>query len=512
MPLFGACFGSKSTKQTQQPQQPTSLEELWETEPTKQPKLQKPMEQAANFSDAESEASFQSRAPGGGPRKLFKKKTPGGGPGGAPGGGPENLEDKLVAVIVTISSGTSYDEMFQENQPETVPGERVSTYSLDCRHVDDFRQYLDGSQPIPETETSWLQLVTDIISVTSDSVTFNWECCSECSDKGFPSCTGARQSQGRSLFGRSPPPATPTMELMGLAIRRGFTVMCSDFSLKALISDWSELHLGPNPFSKMGNCDKQFQLEFVPSELRNEEVPQQLQVVGELCAEQGKAVVSAMSDTIVYTVNPRRKETDRYKLKVLTVVSNYHGGNAPSSDDEEDQDAPNDGTPGKDALGQEIASEADTQVPEDLSQMETTGNSASKPAGLAALQSNASASPWQRRRAAPRPSLPEAMMCSIGEGDHAKRGMAGHVALTYAAGGQLVTSMGHWIELTRIDTSLDGVLRVAAHNFGQQEYANLQADLNVQATDFDREQCVQKWAKSHISKSVPTRMKCRTKY
>merc|ERR1719238_1843816 len=93
----------------------------------------------------------------------------------------------------------------------------------------------------------------------------------------------SRRSSARRLFARG---ASPTMRLMGLAVRRGFTVMCSDFSLKALISEWSEELLGPNPFVKMGECDFRFKLEFVPSDLKNEEVPQQLQVVGELCAEQ----------------------------------------------------------------------------------------------------------------------------------------------------------------------------------------------------------------------------------
>lgn len=89
-----------------------------------------------------------------------------------------------------------------------------------------------------------------------------------------------------------------TMQAMGFALRSGFTVMCSDFSLKSLIHEWSEEHLGPNPFLKVGECDSQFCLEFVPSELQHEDVPQQLQVVGELCADKGKAVVNAMGCTI----------------------------------------------------------------------------------------------------------------------------------------------------------------------------------------------------------------------
>merc|ERR1712048_870221 len=56
-------------------------------------------------------------------------------------------------------------------------------------------------------------------------------------------------------------------------------------------------------------------------------VPQQLQVVGELCADKGQAIVTAMSDTIVYTVNPDRPKTDIYDLKVLTVATNMADSN-----------------------------------------------------------------------------------------------------------------------------------------------------------------------------------------
>lgn len=214
--------------------------------------------------------------------------------------------------------------------------------------------------------------------------------------------------------------------------------MCSDFSLKALIAEWSEEHLGPNPFVKLENeCDQQFQLDFLPEELQNEEVPQQLQVVGELCSEQGKAIVAAMSNTIVYTVDPRRAHTDLYELKVLTVVSSWSGGGG---------------------------------------------------------------------------SCPEAMKCSVGTGDVEKRGAAGHVTLTYASGGQLLTSMGHWIELTRIDTSLESVIQVVARNFGQADLARLNAEYDQLNSAADRQECMQRWSKEMVQKSVPTRMKCRTKY
>lgn len=225
-----------------------------------------------------------------------------------------------------------------------------------------------------------------------------------------------------------------------------------------------------------------FRLEFVPSELQNEEVPQQLQVVGELCAEHGHASVHAMSGTIVYTINPRRQHTEVYTLKVLTVTTCIDGsancGEANFGDD--------------DLLSDDFA-------PKAASTVTPSSDEVDKIADEMADASDGCA-------------YPQAMMCKIGEGDGAKTGMAGHVTLTYASGGQLVTSMGHWIELTRINTSEEELFRVAAKNFGQLELREMQADLDCQVSELDRDNCRQKWAKSHISKSVPTRMKCRTKY
>merc|ERR1712048_649990 len=223
----------------------------------------------------------------------------------------------------------------------------------------------------------------------------------------------------------------------GFALSRGHTVMCSDFSLKSLLYEWSEQQLGPNPFKQVGTCNHQFKLEFIPSDLQQECVPQQLQVVGELCTDKGEAVVTALSDTILYTVKPERQATDVYDLKVLTVVSDFAGGSGQMSDH---------------------------------------------------------------------------MTCCLGTGSTQKTGAAGHVVLTYKSGGQLVTSMGHWIELSRIDTSLDAVMRAAAHNFGAEEADDFQREYALQTTDADRYECVQRRSKSLVSKSMPSQMKSRTKF
>jgi len=360
-----------------------------------------------------------------GPERLFSQSM--------------KLDDKLVAVVITIFAGSSYDENFRAIEPTTVPGERISTYSMQCCDVAKLHDYIAGTQPVPACPSTWPALLEDIQSVPADSVTLNWECCSGCGDTGFPLCSIQAHRSSWSGLRRRVATSAPsaTMNLIGLALRRGFTVMCSDFSLKALISEWSEEQLGPNPFLKLEQeCDDQFQLDFLPAELQNEEVPQQLQVVGELCAERGKAIVSALGGTIVYTVNPTRAPTKLYDLKVLTVVSTWTGAQA----------------------------------------------------------------------------MPEAMKCCIGSGETEKRGAAGHITLTYASGGQIVTSMGHWIELTRIDTALDTVMRVAARHFGQDEAMLLHSEIDGLHSDSAKRECAQKWSKQMVQKSVPTRMKARTKF
>jgi hypothetical protein len=225
-----------------------------------------------------------------------------------------------------------------------------------------------------------------------------------------------------------------------------------------------------------------------------------------------------MGDTIVYTVNPRRADTQRYSLKVLSVVTNYEGGQLgfpgdDSGDEADDFSGMEECQPNEEPEPQPCKSE-DEQKPASGNH---PSNTTQTQQASVALPKKASKQVWgtgfgSRSRRQQPSQLPEAMMCTVGEGEELKRGMAGHVTLTYGSGGQLVTSMGHWIELTRINTSLDGIMRVAAHNFGQGELQELQEDMACQQTDLDREVCVQKWAKSHISKSVPTRMRCRTKY
>jgi len=151
------------------------------------------------------------------------------------------------------------------------------------------------------------ELVKEIQEVDPENVVFNWECCGAFSESGF----GAYKSD--------------ILDLMSYLISKGYMLMFSDFAMKALIADWNESLLGPNPFINAGVFSTSFDLKFKPATLK-ESPSVQLQKVGELC-ENGNACVHAMSNTIVYTINWSNADTNKYKLEVLTVATQLNGFN-----------------------------------------------------------------------------------------------------------------------------------------------------------------------------------------
>lgn len=65
-------------------------------------------------------------------------------------------------------------------------------------------------------------------------------------------------------------------------------------------------------------------------------------------------------------------------------------------------------------------------------------------------------------------------------------GLAGHVLLSYKEGGKILTSMGHWIELMKIDTTEENLFATAETIYGaayasqvRSEYSSLNAQDKV---------------------------------
>ena len=111
-----------------------------------------------------------------------------------------NLQNKLVAVVVTISADFSYDANFREVKPETVLGERVSTYAVSLHDAAKLLDLLCGGQAAELAEPGWRELLDDINSVAADTVTFNWECCGAC---GWPCVAKRLHGDGLGLSSQS---------------------------------------------------------------------------------------------------------------------------------------------------------------------------------------------------------------------------------------------------------------------------------------------------------------------
>jgi len=96
-----------------------------------------------------------------------------------------NPSDELVAVIVTIKSGSSYDNLFREHKQESEQGTRVSLYDLHPDLMQPLLAYFESGSTA-QTDPVFLQMLADLSGIDGDCVVFNFECCSGCNYKEFP--------------------------------------------------------------------------------------------------------------------------------------------------------------------------------------------------------------------------------------------------------------------------------------------------------------------------------------
>lgn len=91
---------------------------------------------------------------------------------------------------------------------------------------------------------------------------------------------------------------------------------------------------------------------------------------------------------------------------------------------------------------------------------------------------------------------------SVAIGEH--KGAAGHVLLSYKGGGMLLTSMGHWVELMKIDTSEKKVFEAVEREYGAKEALRMQEEYaQVSSVDDQRE-----WVRSNAVKFVQEQAPC----
>lgn len=142
----------------------------------------------------------------------------------------ENEGKKVVAVIVSLASGGTSDDLFTRVEQVSDVGTRVLVYACQANYLPNLLKMLE-EEPTEEKDK---ELFNNICSVEADCVLFNWECSSGYASSHFP-------EGPENLF-----------KFLKMVLDRGHMAMFSDFSLMALIHNWKEEYLGPNPFKMIG--------------------------------------------------------------------------------------------------------------------------------------------------------------------------------------------------------------------------------------------------------------------
>mmetsp|Transcript_6919 Transcript_6919/g.7964 ORF Transcript_6919/g.7964 Transcript_6919/m.7964 type:complete len:410 (-) Transcript_6919:37-1266(-) len=374
-------------------------------------------------------------------------------------------EDEIASVVVTISESGSYDELFKKVPQESELGKIVVYHVSTGTILDNLLTVLrDGT--ISERDCSdekqrevLLRLQEQCEEAGHDAVCFNFECCGGYSASGFHTCKHSH------------------LELTSFLVKEyGCLTMFSDFSLMALIKDWDSKKLGPNPFAQIGTFSGSFRIGFDPSILKAS-ASAQLEAVGELCDDgdgKGTATVEALSGTILYTITKQASENADlclnaqeakvkkklpYEVQVLSVAEMVCSEGFTETKIEE------------------------TRQKKDLSILSTAGF----------------------------------------------RGLAGHVAITYPPSersiaaaneanaaleegeepeepvrGVILASCGHWIELMKVDASMDRLLKVAGEEYGVNSPRWQQMKNELETCDEEeRSDRMQEYSKQWIQTRAP---------
>eukprot|EP00656_Telonema_subtile_P030095 TRINITY_DN3311_c0_g1_i12.p1 TRINITY_DN3311_c0_g1~~TRINITY_DN3311_c0_g1_i12.p1 ORF type:complete len:1027 (-),score=104.41 TRINITY_DN3311_c0_g1_i12:713-3793(-) len=220
-----------------------------------------------------------------------------------------DTDHELAVVIISITEGMSFDQLYRKVPQYAGSGLRVSVHHIHSGSVATLTKALESGLELPDeaccqNQYTILRMILDDLKVVEPkAVVFNWECCHGMM-RGFP----AQHNH---------------IELISAALNRGSMVMCSDYSVNSLISDWQEELLGPNPFVHLGHFSDELQLGFDSDALKRCD-SNQLRLVGELCVGNGCHLHAAL-DSNCFTVDQEVDLKGAYELETLTVVTHMPG-------------------------------------------------------------------------------------------------------------------------------------------------------------------------------------------
>lgn len=96
-------------------------------------------------------------------------------------------------------------------------------------------------------------------------------------------------------------------------------------------------------------------------------------------------------------------------------------------------------------------------------------------------------------------SLNQGNQCEV----NGKKGQAGHVLLTYKSGGHLLVSMGHWADLTKVETTDKVLFEVAAREYGQEQAQQMQKEYANLSSEAEKKNYISKNAIQFVQSSAP---------
>lgn len=256
-------------------------------------------------------------------------------------------EFPVVSVIFTFFSGCSYDKLYSTSKQQAPDGTRVACYQVDLDRIDEFYTKLTDEAINDEIFNE----VRENLNIEPDCVLFNFECCSGCqqsvktvSNNFYGGNISKKVTNNMKNLGFTSSKSSSTLnsitdignkdnygfrqknaisKLLNYCITKGYYVMFGDFSVKAIINDWDDGVLGPNPFVKLGECNNIINLSFDSDKLKECE-SNQMRIVGELCRD-GKASIHCMSGTIVFGLDKISSDNSMYKISILTKAeTNCH--------------------------------------------------------------------------------------------------------------------------------------------------------------------------------------------
>eukprot|EP00239_Pterosperma_sp_CCMP1384_P000093 CAMPEP_0197846498 /NCGR_PEP_ID=MMETSP1438-20131217/3233_1 /TAXON_ID=1461541 /ORGANISM="Pterosperma sp., Strain CCMP1384" /LENGTH=567 /DNA_ID=CAMNT_0043458171 /DNA_START=210 /DNA_END=1913 /DNA_ORIENTATION=+ len=374
---------------------------------------------------------------------------------------------ELGAVVVTIFDDASYDDLFRSIPQKGEDGEVVRVYQcapdylellVECLKTGANASVDDRQRETHADILSTIRSICEDINELNDpeAVVFNYECCQGCDAMHFSLLDCCR----RDIAGSN----KKSFEHIHYFLSRGFMVMCSDFSLKALISNWDAEKLGPNPFkmTEQTYASGRVKLRFNPSVLKD--CPSsQLQTVGELLPDKDWLYCNTLGGTINYTVVDDRYINQRLETTQMTSIS----------------ETPNDGS--SEGQGQSQGG---------------AGGGAGDSSAPYALQILTIA------------ELHTHVPCTLeNEKGEKLSGAAGHCLLTYPGGGKLLTSMTHWVELVKLEATEEQVFEKARSAYGAQYATSERAEYDMLGDETSKKAWLRNKSCQFVQQSAPAMSK-----